>query len=810
MKSIKSFVALFLILICFSSCFDNKRQCGFPTKTIVSGLFTPVVLQPDSSVIYLTDFFPDTSLIDSFSVPDDFAYSFDKKEMILTLFSEKQYINALSELKVFSGSVAYSIMLKRSSKIKKTIYFEGNKKEYTKVQAAGEFNNWNPSSSDFILLNGTWQKDLYLEPGIYQYRIVADGKWMLNPANPDSADNNIGGYNSVLNVVDNGKHPVLFSQKSLKNSFSVGFENADSVFVLWQNYILPEKFLCRNDSTCVIIIPAEAETMERSYFRVFASNRDGCSNDLLIPLKYGKIISDASNLTRFDMEAQIMYFMMVDRFFDGDSSNDHPVQDTEVSPKANYMGGDFEGIIQKTEEGYFDSLGINTFWISPVNLNPDKAYKEFPEPHRKFTGYHGYWPISSTKVDYRFGTDLEFLNLVRQSHRFGINVVLDYVANHIHEDHPLYKQHPDWYTVIDLPDGRKNIRLWDEQRLTTWFDTFLPTLDFSKPEVVDCMTDSALYWINAFKIDGFRHDATKHIPENYWRRLTQKIKNEITIPYNKSFYQIGETYGSRELIGSYVNSGELNAQFDFNLFFDMRSSLLFSNESFSKLSSSIVSSLEYYGYHNLMGNITGNHDMARFISYASGALTTKEDDKEAGWKRDIEVKDTIGYRKLSMLTALVMTLPGVPVIYYGDEIGMSGAGDPDNRRMMKFDKLNAFEKRTKEIATKLIKLRRSSMPLIFGDFTLLNMLVDKYNIIHKDILSFARNYFGKTAIIIINKGSSGKEIVCEIPENIIGNNNEIELKANFGSDFKIITDKKTGTKKIELKLNPCSFEILTN
>ena len=93
-----------------------------------------------------------------------------------------------------------------------------------------------------------------------------------------------------------------------------------------------------------------------------------------------------------------------------------------------------------------------------------------------------------------------------------------------------------------------------------------------------------------------------------------------------------------------------------------------------------------------MGNITGNQDMARVISYASQALSTKEDEKEAGWKRDIEVKDTVGYKKLSLLTAFVTTLPGVPIIYYGDEIGMPGAGDPDNRRMMRFDGLTYWQK----------------------------------------------------------------------------------------------------------------------
>jgi len=76
-----------------------------------------------------------------------------------------------------------------------------------------------------------------------------------------------------------------------------------------------------------------------------------------------------------------------------------------------------------------------------------------------------------------------------------------------------------------------NTQLWDEQRLTTWFDTFMPTLDFSQQIVIDTMTDSALYWVKEFDLDGFRHDATKHIQLEFWRTLTRKVK-ERSYPQN--------------------------------------------------------------------------------------------------------------------------------------------------------------------------------------------------------------------------------------------------------------------------------------
>ena len=167
----------------------------------------------------------------------------------------------------------------------------------------------------------------------------------------------------------------------------------------------------------------------------------------------------------------------------------------------------------------------------------------------------------------------------------------------------------------------------------------IPLLDLTIPEAAEAMTDSALHMLIEYNLDGFRHDATKHIPTSYWQTLTQKIKNSLP---KKSIYQIGETFGSRELIGSYISNDKLDGQFDFNLYFDSR--LVFADDStgFPKLYNSLMESFEYYSNHSLMGNISGNHDIPRFISYAGKALSFLEDEKEAGWVRNVEIADTIG------------------------------------------------------------------------------------------------------------------------------------------------------------------------
>ena len=147
------------------------------------------------------------------------------------------------------------------------------------------------------------------------------------------------------------------------------------------------------------------------------------------------------------------------------------------------------------------------------------AEVEYPFPHRKYSGYHGYWPVSCTKIDSRFGNSQTLKKLVREAHKKEIKVLLDFVSNHVHENNPIIKKHPQWATDLILEDGTENIRIWDEQRLTTWFDRFLPTIDYSISEAVEMMTDSALFMLSEYKLDGFRHDATKHIPKVFGEHL---------------------------------------------------------------------------------------------------------------------------------------------------------------------------------------------------------------------------------------------------------------------------------------------------
>lgn len=541
-------------------------------------------------------------------------------------------------------------------------------------------------------------------------------------------------------------------------------------------------------------IPDAAKEYERSYLRAYSWNKNGWGQDIHIPLSYGKMITDANKLDRKDYHANRMYFVLLDRFNNGDPGNDAKVVDDRLDEKTNYFGGDIKGVTEKIRSGYFDSLNINAIWLSPITQNPEEAFREFPEPRRWYSGYHGYWPIRSGIVDHRFGTEEDMKELVQVAHDHDISILLDYICNHIHQNHPLYQAHPEYATSFDLPDGSKNIRLWDEQRLTTWFDDFLPSLDLSNPEVIELQSDSALYWMQKYHLDGFRHDATKHIPEVFWKTLTRKIKDSIIIPENRPVYQIGETYADPELIVKYIGNGILDAQFDFNLFFTTRDQIAKENGDLNEVARRLKESLRFYGYHNTMGYISGNHDQPRFTAYASGALSFDEDPRQAGFSRYIGIDDSIAFDKMAQLIAFNNAIPGIPVLYYGDEIGMSGAGDPDNRRPMRFDGWTSKESNLWNKVAGVNALRASSMALTYGDLEILHHSQTR--------LVLKRSYFGETVIFALN--TSPEPFECSLSKS--------NMKGMDNADpyFNTAKAQRSDNNELKIELPGNSFDFILN
>jgi len=773
-----------LSILFITSCSHNKS-----VESQIIGLASPINLGFESTEVILEDFFIDATKVERISTPQGLTAT-PINDGVITL--QGSIPDPLAVLNITAEGNEYSILLKKSVKQNVELVFDPKGKDHNTVQVKGEMNAWNPNAGELKKDGDIWKISMLINEGIYQYIFVIDGTESVDSMNPESISNGMGGSNSLLIVGDREKKkPSLESISYTENEVKFRLTDGIEPIIFWENKNLD---ISKVGDEFTVQIPNEANEKDRSFIRAWAYSANSTSNELLIPLNNGKVLDSSEELTRHDFHTWNMYFVLIDRFKDGDLSNTRKVDDPDIHPKANYYGGDFAGITQTIKDGYFDKIGVNTLWLSPITQNPEGAYGLWDQggPVTKFSGYHGYWPISSSKTDNRYGTKEEFKELLDVAHENGMNVILDYVANHVHNEHPVYKNNPEWATDLYLPDGTMNTQLWDEQRLTTWFDTFMPTLDFSQQIVIDTMTDSALYWVKEFDLDGFRHDATKHIQLEFWRTLTRKVKEEVTLKTGKQVYQVGETYGSRELIASYINSGMLDSQFDFGMY-DAAVNSFGQNTSFTGLRDQLLESFNYYGNHNLMGYISGNHDKARFITNTSGEVLWSEDAKIAGWTREIGYPQDFAYKRLIMLHAWNMTIPGIPVTYQGDEFGQPGANDPDNRRWMQFEEseLSANEFSNREVYATLTSIRDENLPLNYGDFV--------FHQTDEHTLVYSRGYFQQQVVVVFNKSDESKSLIINLRDQF---NNEA-LIAHFDNEFSI--DGNTLT--ITLPAN--TFEILT-
>lgn len=676
-------------------------------------------------------------------------------------------------------------------------------KQYKYLTVIGQFNGWSRQYTPMTDKNGdgTYEIDVPIEPGRYEYKFYGDGEEIVDYANKDSVPNGMGAYNSVIIIEKPFKNKVFLHNTGVKETksymlYQFFYENQgqaplilkENVTALLDNQLIPENQIKVENNR--ITLNLERWGMKgNKLLRVAVTQNGQKSNWQYIFIQDGKPAGSG----KFNWYDGIIYSIMIDRFKDGDKSINKPVVQDSVFPPANYNGGDFQGIIDKINDGYFDKLGINTIWISPINDNPNTAYREYPAPNRWYTGYHGYWPISDTKVEEQFGTMKKMKELVNTAHKKGIKILLDFVSHHVHQEHSWWKKHPEWFGTLDLPDGRKNLRLWDEYRLTTWFEPYIPSFDFTKSKAaLKAMTENAIWWLEQTGADGFRHDAVKHVPNEFWRVLTAKIKKHFTGKRDIEVYQIGETFGDYAMISSYVNNGQLSAQFNFNLFDVAIVAFIDKNASLELIATEMEKTAEVYGPLHVMGNIMDSHDKIRYMAYADGDLAINDGEaSEIGWNNPPKVDKLTSFDKLKLYYAYMLTIPGLPVIYYGSEFGMTGASDPDNRRMMYFgDKLTRHEQKTLDEVSKLINLRKKHSALRYGD--VLTVLAS-----HNQ-LGYIRSDANERILVLLNKSEKEEVVTVDIPEYY-----EVGYAENPLTKERIILEQN----RIKVKIAPSGYEI---
>ena len=430
-------------------------------------------------------------------------------------------------------------------------------------------------------------------------------------------------------------------------------------------------------------------------------------------------------------ERGVVYQIMVDRFYDGNASNNKPLYDPAHRNYRLYWGGDIEGLIEKLD--YIQSLGVSMIWVSPLNDNINRmAGGSAP--------YHGYWTRDYKRIEEHFGTWNDFRRLVEEAKKRGICVIVDYVPNHSNpategEFGALYDNGTfvtDYYrdaknaTVNPITGIRENI-YHHNGNIFTWsgiplkYANLYGLADFNQlnPWVDSYLTEGAMLFTGSGAC-GLRIDAVKHMElgwlEVFYLRLYSK----------KPLFIYGEYYSlspekSDDLYGLYRYSN-VSPVLNIPIREDIVRTFGFVG-SLETLSRTLEDYYSFFVYPNKQLNFLDSHDLVRFLNEA---------------KRDDAVE------RFHMALALTMTLPGIPVIYYGDEsylVSGDGKGDPYNRPMMVFD--NTTE--AAGIIRTLAELRKTNDALAFGDF---RTVYANYS-----VWAFERTFGSHRLLAVMNKGS---------------------------------------------------------
>jgi len=407
----------------------------------------------------------------------------------------------------------------------------------------------------------------------------------------------------------------------------------------------------------------------------------------------------------------LLYQIMVDRYLgDGGEYLTSPVT------AGSRAGGTLDGVRASIENGYLESLGVTALWLSPVYLNPIEA-RQSPWDNHFYEGYHGYWPVESQVVDPRIGGEKALYELVETAHEHGLRVLLDIVPNHVYETNRIYVEHQGDGWFHDGPDkcicGDEPCP-WSTHIETCWFTSYLPDYQWKNPEVMRHGALESLWWLRTFDLDGVRIDAVPMMPRSATRRIAHALRGSVVS--NTEPFILGEIYtgggqGGINQIRYHLGPAGLDSAFDFPLMWSLRETIAHGKGSFADVQRILeASDLSYEGSGVTMARIIGNHDTTRFLSEAQG------DAARDPWKNPpLQPDEPQPYARHRMAMTAMMTLPGLPVMYYGDEVGLAGGGDPDCRRVMpRMDSLNPHQQAVLEHSRRLGRLRRCSRALHRG------------------------------------------------------------------------------------------------
>lgn len=449
------------------------------------------------------------------------------------------------------------------------------------------------------------------------------------------------------------------------------------------------------------------------------------------------------NKKDFDWDEAVVYFMMTDRFFDGNESNNTASgADTYGDNPGLYHGGDFAGVTAKLD--YLQDLGVNTIWITPIVENikgvavTDEGSKDVPYN----AAYHGYWANDFTKLNPTLGTTGEFETMISEAHKRGMRIMVDIVVNHA--GYGTESTFADMLRDKSVSEG--DIKSWQSG---------LPDFATENADVRAKLVEWQTSWMKDYGVDYFRVDTVKHVDSTTWAAL----KNSTT-EVNPSFKMIGEYYGAGYAAnGNTLGSGQMDADLDFD----------FNDQATSFVSGNISSVEKFLSARNSALNNT----------YMTGQFLSSHD--EDGFKAAL-MKGK-GYNKDEATSAalvaatLQLTAKGIPVIYYGEEVGLSGLNNypyQTNRYDMDFS-LATEDNVTYQHYKNLLSIRNAYTDVFARGSRNVVASSDEegYDVI-------ARSYGDTTLYVGMNINDTAKEV-------------KVPVNANAGDTVKNLYDGKTYT-----------------
>jgi glycosidase len=361
-----------------------------------------------------------------------------------------------------------------------------------------------------------------------------------------------------------------------------------------------------------------------------------------------------------DFSGEIIYWALTDRFLNGDPSNDNGNGDrrgdeADPSDPIGWHGGDFAGIRQKIEEGYFQGMGFTAIWISPVVL-------QVPALSNGNAAYHGYWPEDWQVIEPHFGTLQDLQALTAAARAAGLKIIMDVVVNHVGFDAALITARPDWVrTGAECGTDDETLCL-----------AGLPDLVQENPEVEAFLLDVLSSLLTSSGVDGIRWDAMKHVNRDFWTAVFAP-----GAPADRgALWSVGEVFdGSPERIAFYLDAVGSPSVFDFPLWVAVNESL--TGLGFTSRLADVLAADGAYSDPNRLSTFLDNHDVPRWISRSI---------------EDAQRPRGEALERLDMALTFLYANRGIPTVYYGTEIGMEGLGDPfsfrdgnSNRETMDFE-----------------------------------------------------------------------------------------------------------------------------